>query len=80
MIGTASGGTVVQVAAAATMLASDRVRGSGGTVDREDIGKPSQAALEMAQRLRQPTAPPASPDQSELSTAQPDEPVPPTSS
>ena len=70
MIGTGPGGTVVQVAAAATMLASDRVRGSGGTVDREDIGKPSQAALEMAQRLRQPTVAAARPDAVDLSTTQ----------
>jgi len=74
MIGSAPGGAVLQVAAAAAMLASDRARGSGGTVKPEDVGKPSQAALDMAQRMRQPTVPAATPDPSELSTAQPDAP------
>ena len=74
MIGRAPGGTVLQVAAAAAMLASDRARGSGGTVKPDDIGRPSQAALEMAERLRQPTVPAAAPKPAELSTAQPDAP------
>ena len=75
MIGSAPGGTVVQVAAAAAMLASDGARGSGGTVNPDDIGKPSQAALAMAERLRQPTVPAAPPNPDELSSAQPDAPA-----
>ena len=76
MIGGGPGGTVVQVAAAAAMLASDRARGSGGRVNPDDIGKPSQAALEMAERLSQPTVPAATPNASGLSTAQLDAPEP----
>jgi hypothetical protein len=74
LIGRAPGGTVLQVAAAAAMLASDGARGSGGTVKPDDIGRPSQAALEMAERLRQPTVPAAPPNRDEFSTAQPDAP------
>lgn len=71
MIGSAPGGTALQVVAAAAMLASDRSGGSGGTVNPDDIGKPSQAALQMAERLRQPTAPPVAPKPAGPSTAQP---------
>lgn len=74
MIGSAPGGTVIQVAAAAAMLASDRARGFGGSANPDDIGKPSQAALEMAERLRQPTVPAAPPSPAEISSAQPDAP------
>jgi hypothetical protein len=69
MIGSAPGGTVLQVVAAAAMLAGDSARGSGGTVKPDDIGKPSQAALDMAERLRRPTVPAASPNPVEPSTA-----------
>jgi hypothetical protein len=74
LIGGGPGGTMVQVAAAAAMLVSDRARGSGGTVNPDDIGKPSQAALEMAERLREPTVPAAPPNAPELSTARLGEP------
>jgi len=58
------GGTTAQVAVAAAMLARDGLRGTGAAANPEDVGKPSQAALEMAQRLRQPGAPttPIAPD------------------
>jgi hypothetical protein len=55
-IGTSPAGAVVQVVAGAAMLATDRPRGFGGSAQPEDVGKPSQAALDMAERLRQPTA------------------------
>jgi hypothetical protein len=55
-IGTSPAGAVVQVVAGAAMLATDRPRGFGGSARPEDVGKPSQAALDMAERLRQPTA------------------------
>jgi hypothetical protein len=58
------GGTTAQVAVAAAMLARDGLRGTGAAANPEDVGKPSQAAMEMAQRLRQPGAPtnPIAPD------------------
>jgi hypothetical protein len=43
-------------------------------VNPDDIGKPSQAALEMAERLREPTVPAAPPNAPELSTARLGEP------
>ncbi len=51
MLGGGPGGSLVQVGAAAAILANDRIRGFGGTVDPQEIGKPSQSALEMAERL-----------------------------
>jgi len=51
-IGNGPGGTMVQVAAAAAILAGDSVRGLGGSANVEEIGKPSQSALEMSERLR----------------------------
>lgn len=74
MMGSAPGGTVLQVAAAAAMLANDSVRGSGGAMKPDDVGKPSQAALDMAERLRRPTVPAAPSEPTELPTAQPDAP------
>jgi hypothetical protein len=50
------GGTTAQLAVAAAMLAKDEFGGKGGSVDPEEVGKPSQAALTMAQRLRQSAA------------------------
>jgi hypothetical protein len=49
----AVGGTTAQVISAAAILARDGLRGMGGGVAPEDLGKPSQAALEMSQRLLQ---------------------------
>jgi hypothetical protein len=49
----AVGGTAAQVVSAAAILARDGIRGMGGGVAPEDLGKPSQAALEMSRRLRQ---------------------------
>jgi len=57
---------MVQVAAAAVMLAGDRGQGAGGTANPEDVGRPSQAALDMAELLRQPAPEP------ELAAAEPD--------
>ena len=72
-IGTSPAGAVVQVAAGAALLAIDRPRGFGGSVKPEDVGKPSQAALDMAERLRQPTVAAVPTISGEDSTAQPDE-------
>jgi hypothetical protein len=47
------GGTTAQVVSAAAILARDGLRGMGSGVAPEDLGKPSQAALEMSRRLRQ---------------------------
>lgn len=66
MLGGGPGGTMVQVAAAAVMLAGDRGQGAGGTANPEDVGRPSQAALDMAELLRQPAPEP------ELAAAEPD--------
>lgn len=55
MIGAASGGVALQAVGAAAMLAGGR--GSSVPVNPEDIGKPSQSALDMAQRLRESSAP-----------------------
>jgi hypothetical protein len=55
-MGTSPAGAVAQVVAGAAMLATDRPRGLGGSAQPEDVGKPSQAALDMAQRLRRPSA------------------------
>ena len=60
MIGVAPGGTALQAVAAAAMLVGDR-RGSSAPVNPEDVGKPSQSALDMARRLRESGAP-ASPE------------------
>jgi hypothetical protein len=46
------GGPTAQIVVAASMLAKDGLSGMGGSVDPETVGKPSQAALEMASRLR----------------------------
>ena len=76
MLGHAPGGTVLQVAAAATILAKDGLSGNGNCENPEEVGKPSQAALDMAERLRQPaiadeTTPaessPSQPEQSDWS-------------
>lgn len=69
LVGSDPGGTMIQVAAAAAFLAGDTVRGLGGTVNPEDVGKPSQSALDMAQRLRQPAVP-AAPLPTEPETAE----------
>ena len=55
-MGTSPAGAVAQVMAGAAMLATDRPRGLGVSAQPEDVGKPSQAALDMAERLRRPTA------------------------
>lgn len=72
-IGTSPAGAVAQVVAGAAMLATDRPRGFGGSVQPEDVGKPSQAALDMAERLRHPTAADVPAIPVERSTAQSDE-------
>jgi hypothetical protein len=46
------GGPTAQIAVAASMLAKDAISGMGRSLDPETVGKPSQAALEMANRLR----------------------------
>jgi hypothetical protein len=74
LLSAAPGGTVIQVAAAAAMLASNSSRGFGDTVDPEQIGKPSQSAIDMSMRLRHFTVPVAASDPSDHPTAQPDEP------
>lgn len=51
MLGGGPGGSMVQVGAAAAILAKDRLHGLGGTVDPLEVGKPSQSALEMAEHL-----------------------------
>ena len=53
------GGTAAQVAYAAAVLAKDGMRGAE-SVNPEDVGKPSQAALDMVRRLNEPEAPSAS--------------------
>lgn len=50
------GGTGAQLAFAALILAKDGLRGQGGAV-ATDVGKPSEAALKMAERLRQTGSP-----------------------
>jgi hypothetical protein len=72
--GTSPAGAVAQVVAGAAMLATDRPRGFGASAHPEDVGKPSQAALDMAERLRHPTAPDAPANPIGRSTAQLDEP------
>jgi hypothetical protein len=46
------GGPTAQIAVAASLLAKDAISGMGGSTDPEAVGKPSQAALAMAGRLR----------------------------
>jgi len=58
MIGSAPGGPALQVVAAAAMLAGDHARGFGPTANADDIGKPSQAALQMVEHLSQQTTQP----------------------
>ena len=72
------GGTTAQLAVAAAMLAKDEFGGKGGSVDPEEVGKPSEAALAMAQRLRQPAAPATQPNALDLSTGPTGEPAPQT--
>jgi hypothetical protein len=55
------GGPTAQIVVAASMLAKDGLSGMGGSVDPETVGKPSQAALEMASRLRSGGAPTRTP-------------------
>ena len=69
------GGPTVQLALAAAMLAKGEFGGKGGSVDPEEVGKPSQAALDMAQRLRQPAEPATQPNPADLSTAPTDGPT-----
>ncbi|MGD0248102.1 MAG: hypothetical protein ABSB75_03530 [Candidatus Limnocylindrales bacterium] len=54
-------GPTAQIVVAASMLAKDGLSGTGGSVDPEAVGKPSQAALEMASRLRSGGAPVGTP-------------------
>ncbi|HEX7492139.1 MAG TPA: hypothetical protein VF337_10600 [Candidatus Limnocylindrales bacterium] len=72
-IGSNPAGAVAQMVAGAAMLATDRPRGFGGSAQPDDVGKPSQAALDVAERLRHSAASdePATPV--EPSTAQSDE-------
>jgi hypothetical protein len=58
-IGGGVGGTAAQVAYAAAILAKDGLRGTE-SVDPEEVGKPSQAALDMVRRLNEPAATSAS--------------------
>jgi len=53
------GGTAAQVAYAAAILAKDGLRGTE-SVNPEEVGKPSQAALDMVRRLNEPEATAAS--------------------
>ena len=53
------GGTAAQVAYAAAILAKDGLRGTE-SVNPEEVGKPSQAALDMVRRLNEPEATSAS--------------------
>jgi hypothetical protein len=69
------GGSTAQLALAAAMLAKDEFGGKGGAVDPEEVGKPSQAALDMAHRLRQPAEPATQPNPADLSTAEIREPA-----
>jgi len=52
LLGGGPGGTVVQMAAATAMLAGDHVRGFGTGVSPDEVGRPSQAALDMVEKLR----------------------------
>jgi hypothetical protein len=54
MLGGGPLGTMVQVVAAAAILAGDGGRGTGATVSPEDVVRPSQAALDIAEGLRRP--------------------------
>ncbi len=57
-VGRLPGGTALQVAAAAGMLARDSFGGVlGGPPDPASVGQPSEAALEMARRLDTEPAP-----------------------
>jgi hypothetical protein len=56
MLSGTPGGMAVQLVAAAAMLVTSR-KGGSGSGQPEDVGKPSQAALDMAQRMRQSAAP-----------------------
>jgi hypothetical protein len=69
------GGPTAKLALAAAMLVADEFGGKGGSVDPEEVGKPSQAALEMAQRLRQPAEPATQPNAADLSAAPADGPT-----
>lgn len=74
MVG-AVGGTKAQVVLAAALLVKDGIGGTGASARPEEVGKPSQAALEMAQRLRQPVRPAVPPDPVDPSAAQSEGPV-----
>lgn len=74
----AVGGTTAQVAVAAAMLARDGLRGTGIAANPEDVGKPSQAALDMAHRLQNPALPMTQPAPNPWSTAATEPPASPT--
>jgi hypothetical protein len=67
----AVGGTSAQMAAAAVILAKDHFASGAPQGKREDLGRPSQAALDMARRLEGLDAP--AEDSSAAPKAQPEE-------
>jgi len=75
LIGTA-GETTVEMAPAAVVLARSSLSGTGRSLLPEDIGNPSQAALEMAHLLHGVAEPAATRDPIELSTAETEPKVP----